>query len=349
MVQESSGLVFYGGRLITHNDSGNTAQLFEMDTTSLEITRTITILNAVNTDWEDIAQDGNYLYIGDFGNNNGNRRDLRIYRVSKSDYALNNEVTADEILFSYPDQDDFTASPNDTDWDAEALFVFQDQLMILTKQWRSQGTVAYSLPKIPGTYTATRAGQFSIGGLVTGATYNEATTMLYILGYSQTLIPFIYRVEGLEPGKLFEGSTEKQSLELGFLQAEGITEVGEDHYMFSSENFSNANPPITSAARLFSFRTADTDTDTDGDGEEPDGTDKELLIYKRFGSRELGYQVEGEILGRAIFNSSGQRILYHSAKDIEGNTMDLSALGSAVYYLTFYLRKGMVSAPFGLD
>ena len=84
-VDESSGLLFLGGRLITHNDSGGEASLYEIDPPTGTVIRTVQIQGAANRDWEDIAMDDTYIYIGDFGNNSGTRRDLRIYRVGISD------------------------------------------------------------------------------------------------------------------------------------------------------------------------------------------------------------------------------------------------------------------------
>ncbi len=46
---ENSGLIFYDGKLISHNDSGNTPELFEIDTISLQTTRKVTISNAINS------------------------------------------------------------------------------------------------------------------------------------------------------------------------------------------------------------------------------------------------------------------------------------------------------------
>ena len=60
-LEESSGLIFYGDRLITHNDSGNLPELYELDPTTLAITRTVVVNNAENIDWEDLTQDENYI------------------------------------------------------------------------------------------------------------------------------------------------------------------------------------------------------------------------------------------------------------------------------------------------
>lgn len=133
VLKETSGLVFYDNRLITHNDSGNLPNLYEIDSISGNITRTVSISNASNVDWEDIAQDEDYLYIADIGNNNGTRTDLKIYRVLKTDYENSNSVEADIINYSYADQDDFTHNPNNTNWDAESLVVWEDKLYIFKK------------------------------------------------------------------------------------------------------------------------------------------------------------------------------------------------------------------------
>ncbi len=341
---ETSGLIFYNNKIVTHNDSGNTAQLFELDTTSLQITRTITITNAVNIDWEDIAQDDTYIYIGEIGNNNGNRRDLAVYRILKSEYDTSNSVEAEKIEYSYSDQTDFTPSTN-SDWDAEALFVLNDQLVILTKQWQSNGTVAYGIPKTPGIYIASKIGEYAVNGLVTGASFNPITQVLYLIGYSKFLLPFVIRAENLAANNIFSGTVEKKELNLGFLQAEGITFTDENHYLLSSEKFTNNSPMITSESRLFSFDTSDEFI------EEPLTTENKqgLRIFKRFGARELEYEIQGEILGRAIFDTNGRRINYIMGKDIRENTVNLATLNSAVYYLTFYTDKGTISAPFWMN
>ncbi len=80
-IAETSGLVFFDNRLITHNDSGGMNALYEINTGTGNISRTVTIQNATNVDWEDICTDNDYIYIGDFGNNNGNRTNLKIYKV----------------------------------------------------------------------------------------------------------------------------------------------------------------------------------------------------------------------------------------------------------------------------
>ncbi len=248
-VSETSGLIFYNGRLITHNDSGGAASLFEIDTMTREIVRTVSLSNVINTDWEAISQDENYIYIGDFGNNLGTRRNLAVHRLAKSDYLESDTVTAETILFSYEDQTDFTDTGN-SDWDAEAFFVLDDELIILTKQWKSQGSVAYALPKIPGNYTATRRGAIETIGLVTDADYDAATGNLTLLGYSSFLMPFA-KFFTLDSADIFSPTVINVPLGIGLAQVEGVTNDGMGNYFFSSEFFSRQSPNITSESTTF--------------------------------------------------------------------------------------------------
>ena len=180
VLDESSGAIFFNGKLITHNDSGGENKLFELDTISGSITRTVTISNATNVDWEDMTQDdSHFIYVGDIGNNNGNRTDLKIYKIDKSDYLNATTVTAQTIDFDYANQSDFTSNTNNTEWDAEALIsIDQNNLVLFSKNWVDNQTSAYLIPKIArGIFSHFRPWLLPItsGGLVTGGTYNPIT------------------------------------------------------------------------------------------------------------------------------------------------------------------------------
>ncbi|MBL6943693.1 MAG: T9SS C-terminal target domain-containing protein, partial [Bacteroidales bacterium] len=83
-IQESSGLAYFNEKLWTINDSGGLPVIYAFDTIVGQIVQRIIVDNAINIDWESLATDDDYIYIGDFGNNLGNRDDLAIYIVSKS-------------------------------------------------------------------------------------------------------------------------------------------------------------------------------------------------------------------------------------------------------------------------
>lgn len=353
-VLESSGLIYYNSRLVTHNDSGNSPQLYELDSLGSQILRTITITNATNIDWEDITQDDTYIYIGDFGNNSGDRQDLRIYRIEKSEFANFSEVNAEIINFTYEDQTDYSQTQN-SDWDAEALVHFNDQLLIFTKQWQSNGTVAYAIPKVPGSYSATNMDFYDVSGLITGATYNKSSNVIMLLGYSAQLQPFIVRIDEPSSNFSFNGAEEKIDLGIGFSQVEGITYSDANTYYISSERYQNSLPPITLPSQLYEFKTNDAIQENEElPIEIPSDlgkSDDDLIIYRMFGSQELQYDLNSNapLFGRSIFDITGKRVRHTPGNLIENNSIDLSGLGSAVYYLTFYLQGETISKPFILN
>lgn len=82
--KEASGLEITNSKsLWTHNDGGVPA-LFEFDTLG-NLVKTLH-LNHINAGWEDMTQDdaGNF-YIGAFGNNKNNRKNLKIYKIANPD------------------------------------------------------------------------------------------------------------------------------------------------------------------------------------------------------------------------------------------------------------------------
>lgn len=257
VLKESSGVIFFNGKLISHNDSGNQNVLYELDPVSGMVTRTITIDNAVNVDWEDIAQDSTSIYIGDIGNNNGNRTDLKIYKINKTEYLNATTVTAEIIYFNYSDQTDFTSNPNNTEWDSEALINFDTALILLTKNWVTGITKAYPIPKNSGNYSASSLPTpLNSQGLITGATFNESTGKLYSVGYSLLLQPFVWISEGFSGNDIFSGTNTQIPLaNLGFEQVEAITPTAPNTYFMTSESFNIVS--LSEDAKLISFSTND--------------------------------------------------------------------------------------------
>ncbi len=257
-LSESSGVIFFNNKLITHNDSGGENKLYELDTISGTITREVTISNAVNTDWEDIAQDETSIYIGDIGNNSGDRTDLKIYKVSKNDFINSSSVMAETIGFSYADQISFTTNPNNTPWDAEALVSFDaNNLMLFSKNWVDGTTKGYLIPKTSGNYSVSALhSTLTSEGLITGATYNATTGKLYMVGYSSILQPFVWVCENFSGNAVFSGTNTKTNLsQFAFEQAEAITHVDNNRYFITSESFTASI--ISDYAKAMVFSTND--------------------------------------------------------------------------------------------
>ena len=253
LLDETSGLLFYNNTLITHTDSGGKAELYEINPTTGAVTRTVEINNATNVDWEDIAQDSSYIYIGDIGNNSGDRTDLKIYKIPKADYnTTDGAVTAEIIAFSYADQRDFTRLPNANNWDAEGLISYGDKLLVFTKNWADNCTNVYAIPKTSGTHSAVLVSSYNINGLITGADSSPDERLLYLVGYSTSEAPFVYTIHNIPEQSLdvFSGVVSEKMADIVSLghQVEGIalfemTPSGHRLYL-SNEKFHTALGPI---------------------------------------------------------------------------------------------------------
>jgi hypothetical protein len=181
-IAETSGLAVVKGRLFSHNDGGNTNEIFELNPNSGEVIRSIKVSNASNVDWEDLTVSSNEMFIGDFGNNSGNRKNLAVYKVKLDELLNNDQVTAEKISFSLSDQFDFQSLANATNYDCEAFIFWESKLYLFTKNWKDAQTNVYSLSPETGNQIAESIGSFNTKGLVTGAAINEKGDLV-LLGY----------------------------------------------------------------------------------------------------------------------------------------------------------------------
>ncbi|MEP3837462.1 MAG: T9SS type A sorting domain-containing protein [Algibacter sp.] len=335
-LSESSGIIYFNNKLITHNDSGGENKLYEIDVNTEQITRTVTISNATNADWEDITQDDTSIYIGDIGNNNGNRTNLKIYKISKADYTTSTTITAQIIDFSYTDQTDFTANPNNNIWDAEALVSYNaDNLMLFTKNWVDGVTKAYVIPKIPGTHVVSaQPTTLSSNGLISGGTYNPATGKLYLVGYTEALMPFVWDCEGFNTADVFSGTnTQTQLSTLGQEQAEAITFIDENSYYITSESFSFTAGGFTVSddAKLVSFSTNDEVLSNP-----KIKTDNLVALYPNPATQVLNVKSNEAFLSVEIFNSQFKK-LYQGQED----TINLTTFSPGLYFVKVHLNTNL--------
>lgn len=149
-ISEASGLSIQGDAFTWHNDSGDEAVLYTTDQTGRILMQDT--LQAPASDNEDMTQDesGN-IYLGDFGNNRGQRKQMQVYRYAPA------KGQTDTINFTYPGQDgrgrNFPGNP-----DCEAMIFHQGQLHLFTKdQLLGKGrfyTYHYRIPAEPGNHIA---------------------------------------------------------------------------------------------------------------------------------------------------------------------------------------------------
>ena len=257
-LSENSGLVWADGKLYTFNDSGSGTKVYEVMANGV-IIRTIHIANATNVDWEAMTSDSTYFYLGDFGNNNGNRTDLCIYRLLKSEMINNtiDTVIAEKMNFKWDDQLDFTSAYNANDFDCEAFYATEDSLFLFSKNWVDLQTKCYGLPNYwTDTLNAAFLSQFNVDGLLTDACRDTATNRTYLLGYKNNgnnfYTSFIWCLWDHTSNFIFSGN--KRRIEIGNVltvsQTEGITLSDNGTGYVSAEKVVNI---ITIPAKLFTF------------------------------------------------------------------------------------------------
>jgi hypothetical protein len=255
-IQETSGIIMFNGSLWTINDSGNPAVIYQLDTVNGTVIRKVVVRDAVNTDWEAITQDDSTIYVGDFGNNAGNRTDLRILKIHKKD--LNNPlidtVQAGYIHFRYPDQVLFKPAMNRNNFDCEAFFVYNDSIHLFSKDWADQRTRHYVLPADTGNYTAGIIENFNSDGLITDASVNREGNII-LLGYKNTggkfYSCFCWLLSGYNGDHFFSGTCKRIELGSAFFvgQSEGIILNEDNTAWLTSESIQIG--PMHHAAKLF--------------------------------------------------------------------------------------------------
>lgn len=300
---ESSGVIFLNDKLITHNDSAGEAILYEVDPDSGTLIRQLVVENASNVDWEDLCFDQQYIYIGDFGNNSGDRTDLKIYRVSLQEYfqSSNDTVSADTIRFAYSDQESFEPG-NKHNFDAEALISFEDSLYIFTKNRGDFHSNIYSVPKIPGDYQIKRVGRINSNGLITGGVHNPLSQEIMLTGYTLTE-PFLLRLSQFSGREFTEGEMHRLTFQVdGSYQIEAIEAINEKDYYITSETNKLGEATLYRVNTDFVVST-----------QNPFTTDIQYFpnpVNKLLNIR--GLQNPGEI-SLALFNTMGKQAFYHTA------------------------------------
>ncbi|KAF2517269.1 SdiA-regulated/phytase-like domain-containing protein [Flavobacterium foetidum] len=225
-LKEVSGITYFPetNMIYTLEDSGNKNAIYAIDSKG-KIAKAITISNATNVDWEDITKDkaGN-IYIGDFGNNDNERRDLCIYKVNKNQLDKNQASAEYKISFSYPEQTEFPPKKKELFYDVEGFFEYQNYFYLFTKN-RSKGfdgtAFIYKIKNAPGKQNAVRIGEFKTCNnynhcVLTSATISPDGKKVALLSHDKVLL-----FKGFK-GDVFHKGTQTQ-IELNhFSQKEAI-------------------------------------------------------------------------------------------------------------------------------
>jgi hypothetical protein len=119
--------------LVAINDGGNLPEVYFLDFSG-NIIHKAHLKGARNMDWEDLAiSDQDTLYIGDFGNNLGNRIDRAIYKINLADAWKSDTITSLRMSISFEGQPYQKEKIKNHPYDCEALCFFKDTLWMISK------------------------------------------------------------------------------------------------------------------------------------------------------------------------------------------------------------------------
>ncbi len=332
---ESSGIAVSGSnRIWSHEDSGNSNELYCFDTTG-NLLRTLTVSNTENTDWEDITADNDETwFVGDFGNNNNQRTDLAIYIIPDPETIEGNSVSAGIINFSLSDQTAFPPPSSGRNYDIEAMAWYADSLYLFTKDRSNPFTgivKMYALPDQPGSYTARLSGSFFAGsttgsGRVTAADINLHTGELMLLT-NEKIISFKDYLDN----RFFEGTKTEYHFITPPGQNEGLAFVS-SYKLYMTEEGSGSTTGYLYEIVLPQPQSAANQVLN------PNG----LFVYPNPAKEFLGFsrKIEGEA---AVYSVAG---IFMRTLAVHNGTVNISFLKPGFYFLSVIINRRSFFVPF---
>ncbi|MCV6630044.1 MAG: hypothetical protein OIF50_09310 [Flavobacteriaceae bacterium] len=224
-LKEVSGIITLGdNNPWVLEDSGNDDEIYKINYKGDKL-RTIELKSAKNSDWEAITKDadGN-VYVGDFGNNSNERKDLVIYKIPNPEGHTDAETTAASIAISYADQTEYPPANKDKNYDMEAFFAQGNYLYLFSKNrtnpWDGK-THVYKVSTTPGTYELSRIASFQLStsnnnDKVTDAAISPDGKTIALLSYEE-----VYILEGFDLSKMQFGKPKPLGIEI-YTQMESI-------------------------------------------------------------------------------------------------------------------------------
>jgi hypothetical protein len=241
-LKEISGIeVDKAGNVWGINDGGNSAQLHQIKSDGT-VSKTITITNAKNLDWEDMTQDDfGHFFIGDFGNNDNIRKWLTIYKIENPIDIKGTETQAEIIKFTFPEQLNFPPKASEKNFDLEAFVFYKKSLYLFSKNRTEPfngDTNLYKIGDHADNYQAGFVSNFNTCTTyeklcwITSAALSPDRTKLVLLDSER-----LWLFENWQDDDFFSGDAYK--IDLGIVtQKEAVTFVDDNAIIFTDEEFS---------------------------------------------------------------------------------------------------------------
>lgn len=172
-------------------DQGNKNVVYGVDLQG-KLIADVLVKNAENNDWEDITKDlqGN-IYIGDFGNNDNNRRNLSIIKLDLKNASQKTANVIQTTQFHYEGQTEFPPKKSNWLYDCEAFVEMKGNFYLFTKN-RSKGFdgtfLVFQVPNREGNFEAKMIGKLKLqrgysDAAITSATINSTKNKIVLLNH----------------------------------------------------------------------------------------------------------------------------------------------------------------------
>lgn len=241
-LKEISGIEFdKAGNFWGINDGGNSAQLHQIESDG-KVSKSITITNAKNLDWEDMTQDDfGHFFIGDFGDNDNVRKWLTIYKIENPIDIKGTETQAEIIKFTFPKQLNFPPKASEKNFDLEAFVFYKKHLYLFSKNRTKPfdgDTNLYKIGDHADNYQADFISNFNTCTTheklcwITSAALSPDRTKLVLLDSER-----LWLFEHWQGDNFFSGDAYK--INLGIVtQKEAVTFADNNTIIFTDEEFS---------------------------------------------------------------------------------------------------------------
>lgn len=234
MLVEISGMACFKNNIYALNDGGNGPYIFKLDLNTGELQDRYRFFNIRNNDWEELSIYGGYLYIGDFGNNSGKRKDLAIYRISIDSLDVP-EPTVEKTPLDYLLRDKIKKVKRKHEWDCEAMAATDHGLFCFSKNRKDQSTMMYRLTEGKANILSP-VDSFNTGFLVTGAFYHIPEKSLFLCGYYENET-YLMQFRNNDNAAFSDDHTKYIIPELKFTQVESLFVRGNYIYLASERTF----------------------------------------------------------------------------------------------------------------
>ena len=240
-LREISGIEFDKyKRMWAINDGGDGPKLYMLNKDG-SIAREVTVTNAKNVDWEDMTQNRfGHFFLGDFGNNDNDRRWLTIYKIENPIDIKTDTTEAEIIKFTYPKMGEGEIKPEDKNYDLEAFVEFNRHLYLFTKNRTKPFdgiTKLYRVGDHAANFDAELIGEFKTCTTleklcwITSAAMSPDRTKLVLLDSTS-----VWLFENFERDNFFSGDISR--IDLGVVtQKEAVTFYDDNTLVFTDEEF----------------------------------------------------------------------------------------------------------------